>query len=301
MKTELNPDNVGALNFVPAEPTRAAGSAPQQPCYLGRLSKLTRYSFVPAVRLGRLHGQTLVDSAGEWLKVADVAPLVDAAEDELASLRERLAILEAAAKAKRGTHVQELAPGAIVRVVGGSLIGRGLEWTVEMSGSAVGVVCVRWSDELRAYVRASFDPSDLQVVVREAVAQVVPQGIAPVAPAAPAPAAQPPRVTPDDIKAEIDGEAYFTVADGLIGAAFPNLTRADLENNRPGLGNVTLCVLFLRNGTRVVGVNYGAISPELQNVDMARRLAREDAFRQIWPLLRFRLRDKLAADAGGAA
>ncbi|CAN7306597.1 Gp49 family protein [Cupriavidus necator] len=65
------------------------------------------------------------------------------------------------------------------------------------------------------------------------------------------------------------------------------------------LGMLTFCVLVLRNGHRVVGINYGPVDPALFSAEMAREQAREDAIRQVWPLLGYELRTKLAAPVEG--
>lgn len=108
-----------------------------------------------------------------------------------------------------------------------------------------------------------------------------------------------PRVTPADIKAEIVGEHYFTAFDGVAGAGY-NEASADgvlrsFTFKAPGsLGLLTFCVLRLRNGFTVTGESACA-SPENFNAEIGRRVARENAVAKIWPLLGFRLRDKLAA------
>jgi hypothetical protein len=102
-----------------------------------------------------------------------------------------------------------------------------------------------------------------------------------------------PRVTPDALKAEIVSESYFTAADGVLGAS-AGLPGADLllEYAIPPLSSLTFCVLVLRNGFAVHGVSACA-SPENFNAEIGRRIARENAEREIWPLLGFRLRDQL--------
>lgn len=112
--------------------------------------------------------------------------------------------------------------------------------------------------------------------------------------------AEAPRVTPADIEAEIASERYFTAADGVLGAyrnggdvhpvgGTPN------EKEHQTLGLLTFCVLVLRNGCKVVGINHGPVDPANFDAEHGRRDARDDAIRQVWPLLGFRLRDKLTA------
>lgn len=100
-----------------------------------------------------------------------------------------------------------------------------------------------------------------------------------------------PRVTPDDIQREIVGEHYFTAEQGARHPDAQNpLDFGDIPGN---LGLLTFCVLRLRNGFTVTGESACA-SPENFDPEIGRRIARENAVQKIWPLLGFRLRDKLA-------
>ena len=100
-----------------------------------------------------------------------------------------------------------------------------------------------------------------------------------------------PRVTPADIEDEIVAVSYFTAADGERGAR--NAQYADDPVSPPCLELLTFCVLVLRNGFTVTGESACA-SPENFNQDIGRKIARANATAKIWPLLGFRLRDKLA-------
>ena len=124
-----------------------------------------------------------------------------------------------------------------------------------------------------------------------------------------------PRVTPADIEANIAAEIYSTGLDcaaeaagdarGVFNRIKPDV---DLTVVNDSLRLLTFCVLVLRNGFTVVGYSACA-SPENFNAEIGRRIARENAEREIWPLLGFRLRDELtrpaltegdvAADAAG--
>lgn len=105
-------------------------------------------------------------------------------------------------------------------------------------------------------------------------------------------AAKGPRVTPADIEAEIVSEHYFTAEDGVFGAL--HTTIDDVKSRPATLGLLTFCVLMLRNGTKVVGINYGAIDPAQHCAEMGRKEARAQAVEKVWELLGFRLRDELA-------
>lgn len=103
-----------------------------------------------------------------------------------------------------------------------------------------------------------------------------------------------PRVTPADVEASILFEHYFTAANGIDGNAaalgrYCGLYAGPLEQ-------LTFCVLVLRNGTKIVGVNYGSIDPAQHSAQRGREDARAQAVDQIWPLLGYELRSKLAKD-----
>lgn len=101
-----------------------------------------------------------------------------------------------------------------------------------------------------------------------------------------------PRVTPADIEAEIASEHYFTAGD----AAFPGdcIASFDLPAYQ-ALSLLTFCVLRLRNGFTVTGESACA-SPENFDAEIGRKIARQNAVAKVWPLLGFRLRDKLAGE-----
>ena len=99
-----------------------------------------------------------------------------------------------------------------------------------------------------------------------------------------------PRVTPADIEAEITSEHYFTAHDGVVGREG---TGFGPKSVKPlALGLLTFCVLTLRNGFTVTGESACA-SPENFDAELGRKIARQNAVAKIWPLLGFRLRDKL--------
>lgn len=101
-----------------------------------------------------------------------------------------------------------------------------------------------------------------------------------------------PRVTPADVEAEIASEHYFTAAEGVSGAGYV----IHNANVRGPMSLLTFCVLVLRNGFTVTGESACA-SPENFDAEIGRKIARQNAVQKIWPLLGFRLRDKLAAPA----
>lgn len=107
-----------------------------------------------------------------------------------------------------------------------------------------------------------------------------------------------PRVTPEDIEAEIIAENYFTARHGVEGAiAAGQYVGIETEPERNGeraiLGLLTFCVLVLNNGFTVTGESACA-SPGNFDAEIGRKIARQNAVSKIWPLLGFRLLDKLA-------
>ncbi|NVM91086.1 hypothetical protein FHT32_004750 [Variovorax sp. SG517] len=104
-----------------------------------------------------------------------------------------------------------------------------------------------------------------------------------------------PRITPADIEAAIASEHYFTAAQGLLGVQWDAVPRKTIIDTSPAaLRMVTICVLVLRNGTKIVGVNEGPVSPENFDPEIGKRYAREKAIDQIWPLLGYELRSRLS-------
>ena len=112
-----------------------------------------------------------------------------------------------------------------------------------------------------------------------------------------------PRVTPQDIEANIVSEHYFTARDGrrgaiadgtYVGRERPQLGEADLA----ALDLLTFCVLVLRNGFTVTGESACA-SPENFDAEVGRKIARQNAMQKIWPLMGYELRSQLAAEARG--
>lgn len=102
-----------------------------------------------------------------------------------------------------------------------------------------------------------------------------------------------PRVTPADIEAAIADEFYFTAAQGIAGSHPIPAHSIDLPD---AVKLLTFAVLVLRNGFTVTGQSACA-SPENFDAEIGRRIARQDAVRQIWPLLGYALRDRLSKTA----
>lgn len=105
-----------------------------------------------------------------------------------------------------------------------------------------------------------------------------------------------PRVTPDDIEANIASEFYFTADDAVT------YTPKAIYNHHKGfstpvdgpLSLLTFCVLVLRNGFTVTGESACA-SPENFDAELGRKIARANAVNKLWPLMGYALKEKLAA------
>lgn len=104
-----------------------------------------------------------------------------------------------------------------------------------------------------------------------------------------------PKLTTADIEAVIAHEQYFTAADGVFGDARKAGLAFAAFRDPEGLDRVTFCVLTLRNGAKVTGVNYGSVSAANYNAEAGRALARAKAVEKVWELEGYALRERLAA------
>jgi len=90
------------------------------------------------------------------------------------------------------------------------------------------------------------------------------------------------RVSLQDIKDNIAGE-YFLTGASAIGKDAPSF---------PVLDTLTICILVMQNGFVVIGKAAPADSANF-NAELGRNFAREDAIRQVWPLMGYEMRQKL--------
>lgn len=109
-----------------------------------------------------------------------------------------------------------------------------------------------------------------------------------------------PRVTPADIEANIAHEVYFTALDGARGHGLTALSDAEMRALPAALGLLTVCVLVTRNGFTVIGHSAPA-SPDNYRAELGRRYAKENAVRQLWPLMGYALRERLHVEAAVAS
>jgi hypothetical protein len=118
-----------------------------------------------------------------------------------------------------------------------------------------------------------------------------------------------PRVTLEDIEANIVSEHCFTAADGVDGAdiallrggcSYLPLILAPLDEDQDigkttelgPIRRLTFCVLILRNGFTVTGES-ACVSQENFDAELGRKIARQNAIAKVLPLMGYALRDRL--------
>ena len=103
-----------------------------------------------------------------------------------------------------------------------------------------------------------------------------------------------PRITPNDIEANIASEYYFTAEQGVFAAFDPPRSGDTVP---PELSLLTFCVMVLRNGFTVTGESACA-SPSNFDAELGRKIARQNAIAKVWPLMGYELRSQLARAQG---
>jgi len=93
-----------------------------------------------------------------------------------------------------------------------------------------------------------------------------------------------PRVALADIEGAITARYDLNADDTVTAVGAPS---------HESLKVLSICILVMRNGFTVIGKSAPA-SPENFNAEYGKKLAYEDAIRQLWPLMGFALRDRLA-------
>lgn len=104
-----------------------------------------------------------------------------------------------------------------------------------------------------------------------------------------------PRVTPQDIEANIASEHYFTAQGGVLAELPKTATDRDINSIPSVLSLLTFCVLVLRNGFTVTGESACA-SRENFDAEIGRKIARDNAINKVWPLMGYELKSRLAAE-----
>lgn len=101
-----------------------------------------------------------------------------------------------------------------------------------------------------------------------------------------------PRITPNDVEANIKSEHYFTAEQGAAMAQMEMM--GDPACQPDSLNLLTFCVLILQNGFTVSGESACA-SPENFDAEIGRKIARKNAVDKVWPLMGYQLKTQLAA------
>ncbi len=96
-----------------------------------------------------------------------------------------------------------------------------------------------------------------------------------------------PRVSLQDIETAIACRYDFTADKALEMLGVPYTSSWNV---------MSICMLQMKNGFMVIGKSAPASAINF-NAELGRKLAYEDAIRQLWPLMGFALRDRLHAAA----
>lgn len=107
-----------------------------------------------------------------------------------------------------------------------------------------------------------------------------------------------PRITPADIEANIVHEIYLNGGECAVAFSPEFPAYKALPTSADSLNLMTLCILVLKNGTKIVGVNYGAIDPAQHDPIFGRKEARAHAIDQVWAFMGYELRTNLALRKG---
>jgi hypothetical protein len=100
-----------------------------------------------------------------------------------------------------------------------------------------------------------------------------------------------PRITPDDIEANIVYEIYLNAGDAAVAVGVsPGVEKIIRAADSTYL--LTFCVLVLRNGFTVTGESACA-SPENFDAELGRKIARQNAVQKMWPLMGYALKERL--------
>ena len=96
-----------------------------------------------------------------------------------------------------------------------------------------------------------------------------------------------PRVSLASLEAKITARHDFTAGAALVALNHPAIDALDL---------LSICILVLQNGFTIIGKSAPASAANF-NAELGRKLAYEDAIRQVWPLEGYLLRERLHHEA----
>lgn len=109
-----------------------------------------------------------------------------------------------------------------------------------------------------------------------------------------------PKITLDYIESLIVDEYHFTAFEGVMGERFHHeMGEKDPipDKIEQSLKLMSFCILVLKNGFTVVGKSACA-SPALYNKELGQTFSRENAVDQLWEIIGYELKTKLASLAG---
>lgn len=102
-----------------------------------------------------------------------------------------------------------------------------------------------------------------------------------------------PRITPEMVKNNVRSAYYFTAKQGVEGMNRENGSHyCGPPEDEKELRVITVCVLILQNGFKVTGIS-APVSTENFNEEVGRKVARENAEQEIWPLMGYELKCQL--------
>ena len=93
------------------------------------------------------------------------------------------------------------------------------------------------------------------------------------------------QITLADIEENIADEYYFTGSD--------HIADRGVAQWHPSLDLITFCILILKNGFSVTGTS-ACSSHSYYSAEVGREVAREKAIQNVWPLMAYALKEKLA-------
>lgn len=102
-----------------------------------------------------------------------------------------------------------------------------------------------------------------------------------------------PRVSLADIEANIIRTIYLTGEEAALIFDQYTARSGPLDPEIESLRVLTICLVVTRNGFTLIGKSAPA-SAENFDAELGRKLAYEDAVRQLWPLMGYALRERLA-------
>jgi hypothetical protein len=104
-----------------------------------------------------------------------------------------------------------------------------------------------------------------------------------------------PRVSLSDIANNITATFYFTGEEASRAFNPHQSLVGDLLDE--SLAILTICIIVLENGFTIIGKSAPAGADNF-DADLGRKLAYDDAVKQVWPLMGYALRQKLHEERG---